>query len=66
MQPNFQIFLLLKYLKALLKIRKCAKKKNGAIYAKPHVSQLTLSYSFTSTRNGILNQSIRSHLISTS
>ena len=36
--------------------------QNGVAYAKPHITKPRLNYSFSSSRNGILNQSIRSCL----
>ena len=38
--------------------------QNGIIYAKPHSTKPKLNYSFSSPRNGILNQSIRNCLVS--
>lgn len=38
---------------------------NGVTYCKPHVSKLRLHYSFGSSRNGILTQSIRNGLTRT-
>ena len=40
--------------------------QNGVTYAKPHVIKWRFNCSFASPRNGLLNQSVRSHLISTS
>lgn len=39
---------------------------NGVTYAKPHATKLRLNYSFSSPRNGIVNQSAKKYLISTS
>lgn len=48
----------------VLKTRQQA--QNGVAYAKPHITEPRLNYSFGSPRNGILNKPIRNHLISTS
>ena len=50
-------------IKLLLKTRQQA--QNGDACAKPHVIKLRLNYSFVSLRNRILNQSIRTRLVST-
>lgn len=39
---------------------------NGVASAKPHITKPRLNHSFSSPRNGILSQSIRNRLASTS
>lgn len=57
MQPNFQIFSLIIYLKTLFKTRQQA--QNVVAYAKPHITKPRLS--FGSPRNRNLSQSVRDH-----